>query len=339
MTGSTGTLTANEIYGFRDLPYVVGGSTLTTRVGFDAAPINVNNIGTPADGTVLGAIFGLTGDAGLGTVTNNIGFRSLRDTRGTNVYAAQFQNTVQLWDDTSTFTANPTPMVNVNGTHTMNVANGVYPTTLAVTSLVKWQTQGVAFGGWTGITMSPTHQAFANSENFIGGAIGMTVAPTFDASTFTGTGAGFYFGYTSTPMYTRSGSGVVTASSATGFSSGATVGTGNTVTTVTGFAVSDATGGGTVTNQYGIQIPNLVKGGTKNRAIQIGSTSTVGNSIEMAQQSANDTTTTLPASSMSMYNKGGNICFAWNAAGTMHFLFLPLQTDATTTWTHNGTGP
>jgi hypothetical protein len=78
----------------------------------------------------------------------------------------------------------------------------------------------------------------------------------------------------------------------------------------------------------------LTKAGTKNRSIRINK----GGFEWATQETANDGTSQLAASAASVYIKGGNLCFAYNDAGAMRYLYIAL-TGTGTTWTHSTTGP
>lgn len=327
----------HEHISFLSWPTACGNVTINRRIGYWAH--NMSAIGATNGSTltgVLGDRITYPVDNGTVAVGTQIGALVDRLTGATNNYGIVCDSPVLLWSDSPTLTTAPSAAALKFGAGgevlTYNYASPSHKN-IHMTQTVKYKQAPSGFLGTMGILYDGT---ITNDPTFTGSiafADAFEWSPTVKGDTNATTMTAVR-GFLSAPVVSTANSGTLAVTNVIGVTSGLTVNAGGTVTNMSSFTVSDATGAGTVTNQYGIDIANLTKGATKNRPIRLGT----GRGIELANDTAHDTTTTLPASSMSIYQKGNNIVFAYNDAGTMRFLYAPL-TGVGTTWTHDTTGP
>ena len=145
-------------------------------------------------------------------------------------------------------------------------ANGLQ--ILSFSSTVTYTAAGNAFGMGNIFQNNATYTNNVGLADALTGVIAFADQGTFLANTNNQTAAAST-SLLSSPVFSRSNSATLTATTATAVQSNATINTGATVTTRRGFYFLNATGSGTLTSQYGIDIPALTKGATNNIGIQI----------------------------------------------------------------------
>jgi hypothetical protein len=342
-TAGSGTLNANEDsdyaqIGFKTQPLLIGNVELSRRVGFWVADPLMISGGVEAlfDGTVGHRLSNdLDGDAPV--LTSQTGVQIDRLTEATTNVGIRCDSQVDLWSDTVTFTANPPDAILSNGTRTWSTGSDIPGQFCDITGTeVIDVALNALFGGFQTFFHRRTFKSATNATaRTVPYFRGYEDAPTFTADTSADTFTTID-SFMTTPTTSIANAGTLAITTFNQFHAAVlAVGTGVTITTSRGLYVESPTGAGTVTNCYGIDIAAITEGSTKKRAIRIGAAS---GGLELAQDTANSTTTTLPASSSAWYVKSNNLCFAYNDAGTMRFLFIPL-TGTGTTWTHDTTGP
>lgn len=275
-TANTGTLNLNAggnyaYASFVSVPYMVGNVTLSHRVGYDVYDLE------QYDAATLSAAFGgkLSGsvDNVSPTVTRQTGLRVPRLVYAATNVGVRCDTGSVLFGDTATFTAVPVPAVTTNGVYTLNFASAQAPGAWDYAPTLKFQQDalnlGIGLAATNPFGVRPTIQNLSSATGVdLRTAVMYQAWPTIQADTKTDVTLDNYVGFQDVPTFTRINSGVLTASNSFGFRSAPTVATGVTVGTVTGLAVVDAAGAGTVTSQYGVDVPRLAKAATTNIGIR-----------------------------------------------------------------------
>jgi hypothetical protein len=327
-----------QINGSISAPIVHGNVSLWRRVGF-----YVNDItGGAGTGSIWDAVPGIGGrltntvDDTTATIEEQFGVLIPRLAEATTNVGIRCDSPIQLWQDTVTFAANQSPVIDVQGTWTIGTGADLIPVAYSTTTNVVVDNTLNVFAVVNSfnndvIYKSATNATVRDLKSFRAFADTGTVTADTSADTMSG-----YTSFVASATLSRVNSGTLALSELTGVAVlPSAVGAGVTVTTARGLQVRNPTGSGTVTNLYGLDIETLSKGGTKNRPIRLGA----GRGIEFAtQDSAHDTTSTLSASGAAIYTKGNNLVVSYNDAGTMRFLYIAL-TGTGTTWTHDTSGP
>jgi hypothetical protein len=343
MTAGSATMDASQsgVYqmnGFASMPIVQGNVTLFRRVGFYCREIT----GGVGAGPIFDSVPGIGGrltntvDNTAPTITEQYGMLVPRLEMATTNIGIQCDSPIRLWQDTVTFDANQSPVIDVKGTWTIGTGADLIPVAYSTTTNVVVDNTLNVFAVVNSfnndvIYKSATNATVRDLKSFRAFADTGTVTADTSADTMSG-----YTSFVASATLSRVNSGTLALSELTGVAVlPSAVGAGVTVTTARGLQVRNPTGSGTVTNLYGLDIETLSKGGTKNRPIRLGA----GRGIEFAtQDSAHDTTSTLSASGAAIYTKGNNLVVSYNDAGTMRFLYIAL-TGTGTTWTHDTSGP
>lgn len=247
-----------EHIGFLSVPYVGGRTSLRRRIGFDVADL------APDTADYFSAVFGAGYDVGEGrTVSEQIGLRVQRLSAGATNLGARLNSTLELWQDTVTFTASPNPaaMIRVPGSWTLNFASATVGPALQVNPTVTFRQAANPFGGFAVIGANPIMQNHSTLAGTVWPLnVMMNVAPTYRANT-TAITATLLQHYVSNPTFSTLTGGTLTVTEFNEFvASGGVVNSGATVSTRRGLHVLDATGAGTVTTQIGIELASLTKG-------------------------------------------------------------------------------
>ncbi len=190
--------------------------------------------------------------------------------------------------------------VTLGAAQTFSTTSSMTHTIMSYTSTDTWTVAPLGFGTtWQGIIFTPTIKNASGSNVSPGSLTGMSMSPTVTVDTQTAIALGTSTMIGTGGTYNVASSGTFTSGTHIGVASGCTTnGTGctmssvtlfralctvtlgtvtaavgyssiapavaGTLTTYTGMLFADATGAGTVTNQYAIDIPAMLKGGTTN---------------------------------------------------------------------------
>lgn len=234
--------------------------------------------------TVAGGLYGSSASGGnlLVNSTSNAtkGYVNLVDEVRIKATDQTFTAAPQWFGIVNTYTAN------ITGTNTINSFINIAPT-------VIFQQSGFGFGAAIGISHTPTYKNLSSVAANFGTLFGISSGATITADTQTGlTGSMTDFSSGITTSVASAGS--MTLSALVNYKATVTVGTGTTVTALTGFqfsapsvvgtvttmtgvSIANATGAGTVTTLIGLDIVALTKGGTNigircKSLVQFGST-------------------------------------------------------------------
>lgn len=277
----------------------------------------------------------------------------------------QVEDLAQFGAATHAFAATSTPY--------MDIATGNCTVTTGAITGIRFQPT-ITVGGNSASTLAAL---FNNQLTVKDDATGRTVGPSLvfaSQNTYTATVAGgltcndllgipAYTGlyFVGTLNRTGAGTGTLATAAAVHLSNLWSIGTGWTVTNLIGLLVDfPGTLTGTLTNFYGVK--NNANSGTNRWFLHSAGTAqnylagklglgiavplsalhiegATGGWILQDEQDSNPTTTELDANdSIAIYNKANKLVFAYNNAGTITYLSIPLD-GSTTTWTHSTTAP
>lgn len=243
----------------------IGGHvSLRKRIGFNIKPVFAGN---PAQSSDHWDFPGEPTDALSFALDEEIGFRCERFNHGTLKVGLRSQHRIQLYSDANNFDGTGLVMIQAPAVNlTANVAGWTatafdFRPTIVASEDSNAFTSGTLFNNQA---VYKTANAQAQSMAIL---FGVNQSPTFqgDGAALTHTG---FTAYLDGPTVNRINAGSVTLTDLTGFSSGPLIDTGTTVTTRKAVNVSDPTGGGTLTNQFGIDIAALSKASTLNVGIR-----------------------------------------------------------------------
>jgi hypothetical protein len=236
--------------GFTSQFFAQGNVTIGTYIGFQVLVPKVTD-------RVAGW------DAVDGVVKNTIGLDVPRMTQGTvSNLGARIRTKIQLWDDTTTFAAQPGTMIATPGVYTLSSAATTAPGFLLFNTYNAYSVDG-----------SASHYVIQCAQQYIndGATAGIDfgtitdfyVGPTISGYVRADVTGTLHIAYSAAPTYNTVSSGTLVVAEDRGFSSTLVVTTGATVTLRTGILIGNAfVSGGTVTTQVGIQINALTSGGT-----------------------------------------------------------------------------
>ncbi len=369
---NSGTLTVTNVDHFNITPVINTGVTVTTQRGIyiankTGAGTVTNNYGLFIEtltGTSVAGIVNANDMVNLGAIIGGITAGSHLTLR-TN--ATGTPGTIRLDNPTTEFVVTDYTatagysVALVDATLTMNAASGNGVGGYNWSPLVRFDLVGNGVVSAAFIDAG-TYENIATEANNLGSVVSCFAVPTLRSQT--ATISGDYIGFYNAPSVSKLGaSGSMTLNTAYGFVSSLTVGTTTSTTNRTALQVNDATGGGTVTTNIGVDVAPLTKGSTNisfrssgtaaymaqagkatfgastapTWAIDIKGTGGDTGSIGIAEVT---TTPTNPPSSAGvvMYHKANKIVFAFNDAGTMRYASLDL-TGTGVTWVHSTVAP
>lgn len=331
-----------------------GALTVTNKTGFKAA-------GTVSSGATATTVRGFHAveQGNGGTITTNIGIDVEMLTGGSTNYGAR------LGSNPTTITAAVTGAalgIFTDGL-TVDFTNASIPAAVSVPGTFTLNQSAFAFGMGSlfvnNATFKNANGVVANMAPFYT----LLSTPTFEADGAS-INTGFQYGILVGPTFSVINAGTISGGTAVNFNSAATVNTGCTIDTVTHYLVNNAGGSGTVTTQYGIDIPVLSKGGTnvgirnkstlrQTAAITLGADAAAtwllhlqGGNSATAAFGLNVSTTgpTAPSSNatgvISVYKGATNyyLLVTFNDGGTTRYRYMQLN-GTTATWTQGTSLP
>lgn len=254
---------------------------------------------------------------------------------------------VGLWQSNNTITAGgqwagPALGINVGQTQTINYASWSFASGLfAIGGTFAAQQSPNAFGGLTGFVVNPTFKNVAGNNvtlttNF---APLFSFAPTYQADTTTLTTIGSAVLINVGAALSAINAGAISAGSIINVASSATVNSGQTLTSLTDFQVSEWGQSGTVTTHIGLDVGALTKA-TTSIGIRLAA---MNNPLQMAMRTTGPDTGNLTSNTnvvMTMYHGATNyyLLFAFNDGGTVRYKYLQLNSTGTT-WATGTTLP
>ncbi len=203
------------------------------------------------------------------TTPNTTNTKTLGLTIGQDQSLTVANNLVIQDGGTATYTAAPSTLAQFGPsiTYTLNFASAAMGTICDFSSTIEFQQTALAFGMGQVFNHNATWKNKNASTANLKALLAFIDAPVIQADNATIT-AGASVSFSSSPTYNIINAGVQSGGTHSAFKSNFVVNTGATVTSRTGVLVAEATGTGTLTNQFGIDIGALAFAGTSNVGIR-----------------------------------------------------------------------